>query len=112
MSRSGRKRGEPDGRAASVSVSVHPDVVVDPEGLRRAAAKAAGLRDADVRGVHVLRRTVDARRGRVRVNLELALDLPGMPYRAALVGSMPVAAPLMERRRSASLSAARMGGRC
>jgi uncharacterized protein len=65
----------------AVELSVHPDALLDPEALRRAAAKAAGLRDADVRGVHVLRRAVDARRGRVRMHLEVAIDLPGMPYR-------------------------------
>jgi uncharacterized FAD-dependent dehydrogenase len=68
-----------------VQVSVHPDVALDTEALRRAAAKAAGLRDADVRGVHVVRRSVDARKGRVRIHLELALDLPGMPYRAPAI---------------------------
>jgi len=85
VSKGGRKRVERDGRAATVEVSVHPDALLDGEALRRAAAKAAGLRDADVRGVHVLRRAIDARRGRVRMHLELAIDLPGMPYRAEVV---------------------------
>jgi len=64
-----------------IELSVHPDVVLDAEALRRAAAKAAGLRESDVKGVHVRRRAIDARRGKVRLHLEVALDLPGMPWR-------------------------------
>lgn len=76
--------------AAAFDLSVHPDVVLDPEALRRAAAKAAGVREADVRGVRILRRAIDARHGKVRMQLRVSLVLPGMRAPPAIE---PVALP-------------------
>ncbi len=76
--------------AAAFDLSVHPDVVLDADALRRAAARAAGVREADVRGVRVLRRAIDARHGKVRMHLRVALVLPGMTEPAAIE---PVALP-------------------
>ncbi|MCY0986325.1 FAD-binding protein [Nannocystis sp. ILAH1] len=66
-----------------VRVDLHPDALLDPDALRRAGACAAGLREADVRHVAVAHRSIDARRGRVRVHVELIVyvgkDMPEEP---------------------------------
>jgi len=62
-----------------VRVDLHPDALLDPEALRRAAACAAGLPESAVRGVELVHRAIDARRGKVRVHVELALRLDEGP---------------------------------
>lgn len=54
-----------------VRVDLHPDEILDDAALRRAAGRAAGMRDGEVRAVQVVHRAIDARRGRVRVHAEL-----------------------------------------
>jgi hypothetical protein len=53
-----------------VDVRLDPDALLDPERLRRAVARAAKLRDTDVRFVVVRRRSVDARKGQVKIRVE------------------------------------------
>ena len=50
-----------------VEIAVHPDVMLDEDRIRHAACRAANLPTQDFRAVRVLRRGIDARRGRVRV---------------------------------------------
>ncbi len=52
-----------------VELSVHPDVLLDDERLRDAAARAGKIPLRDVKRVVVQRRAIDARRGRVRVHV-------------------------------------------
>lgn len=59
----------------TVRVDLHPDALLDPAALRRAAATAAHLPEAAVRGVEIVHRAIDARRGKVRVHVELAIRL-------------------------------------
>lgn len=89
---------------AVARIEVHPDVAVDDEALRSAAARAAGVALAEVRALELRRRAIDARRGRVRLHLEVALwgqapvaegsapvelrPLPGPP-RVVIVGAGP-----------------------
>ncbi|HLT35529.1 MAG TPA: FAD-dependent oxidoreductase [Enhygromyxa sp.] len=54
-----------------VDVTLDPDAFADPERLRRAAARQARLPLADVREVIVRRRSVDARRGQVRIRAQV-----------------------------------------
>ncbi len=63
---------------ATYELSVHPDVMLDPAALRREACRAARVREADVRDVVVVRRAIDARRGKVRMHLRVALRFVGM----------------------------------
>ena len=71
----------PDGPAApqSVRVDLHPDVLLDEAALRRAAARAARLREAEVRAVSVAHKSIDARRGKVRVHAELLVHTGPAP---------------------------------
>jgi uncharacterized FAD-dependent dehydrogenase len=54
-----------------VDVTLDPDAFADPERLRRAAARQAGISLAEVRHVVVRRRSVDARRGQVRIRAQV-----------------------------------------
>jgi uncharacterized FAD-dependent dehydrogenase len=56
-----------------VELRVHPDVVSDDAALRRAAAREAKVPEADVARVAVRRRSIDARRGRVWLQLVVEL---------------------------------------
>jgi uncharacterized FAD-dependent dehydrogenase len=62
---------------------LHPDDLLDEAALRRAGARAAGVREADVRAVTIAHRSIDARRGKVRVHAELLVyvgkDMPEQP---------------------------------
>jgi uncharacterized FAD-dependent dehydrogenase len=58
-----------------VRVDLHPDALLDPDALRRAAARAADLPESAIRGVELLHRSIDARRGKVRIHAELGLRL-------------------------------------
>lgn len=77
--------------AKPVELVVHPDVVADEPALRERAAKAAGVRLADVGSVVVRKRSIDARRGKVRVRLEVEVRRVG---ETAIIESVkPVALP-------------------
>lgn len=65
--------------STTVELRVHPDLWQDEAALRRLAVREAGLREDDVRGVRILRRAIDARRGQVRLQLRIALDRFGDP---------------------------------
>jgi uncharacterized FAD-dependent dehydrogenase len=54
-----------------VEVTLDPDAFADPDRLRRAAARQAGLSLGEVRHVVVRRRSVDARRGQVRIKAQV-----------------------------------------
>lgn len=56
-----------------VELRVHPDVVGDEAALRRAAARQARVPEAEVARVVVRRRSIDARRG--KVHLQLVVEL-------------------------------------
>lgn len=58
-----------------VRVDLHPDALLDDAALRSAGARAAGLRPSEVRAVTVVHRSIDARRGRVRVHVELLVHV-------------------------------------
>ena len=51
----------------AVELSLHPDVLLDEAQLRERAARAAHVKLAQVAHVRILRRTIDARHGKVRV---------------------------------------------
>ncbi len=97
-------------RASNVPVSL--DALL-PEGgalLRREAARALGLRAADVREVRVLRRSVDARKkASVHFVCALAVDAPddavARPARGVAVGPYRAPAPLVVPDAAAALAA-------
>lgn len=60
-----------------VELSVHPDLLLDPAGLLEAAASKASVRRRSVAGLDVVRKTIDARKGRVRVHVVAELRLSG-----------------------------------
>ena len=81
--------------AREVELSVHPDEWLDPTALTRAVARAMNRAPASVGEVVVLRRAVDARRGRVRLALRVrvhdqrqpaATDMPAPVDLPALTG--------------------------
>lgn len=78
---------------AAFELSVHPDVVLDPAALRREACRAARVREADVQGVVIERRAIDARRGKVRMHLRVSLRFAGM--RERVVAIEPCALPTL-----------------
>lgn len=84
-----RPRQRPARQPLEVEVTVHPDVALDPLALRDAAVRRAGVRGADVRDHRVIRRAIDARRGRPRIHLTVQLS-----QTEPLVG--PLAGPPME----------------
>ncbi len=97
-------------RASNVPVSL--DALL-PEGgalLRREAARALGLRAADVREVRVLRRSVDARKkASVHFVCALAVDAPddavARPAKGVAVGPYRAPAPLVVPDAAAALAA-------
>ena len=58
-----------------VELRVHPDVLLDDAALRRAACKRAKIPEAQVAAVNVQRRSIDARRGRVHLQLVVEVVL-------------------------------------
>ena len=73
-----------------VDVLVHPDLLLDEAGLRAAAAREAAVPRRDVEGLRRLRRSVDARRGRVRIAARVELDLgQGLPPAPATPPALP-----------------------
>src|SRR5690606_7861713 len=64
-------------------VSLGLDEVDDPEALRHKASRVLGRPLSELPDVHVVRRSIDARRGRVRFELLLSLA-PQAPIGGAL----------------------------
>ncbi|MEZ4382655.1 MAG: NAD(P)/FAD-dependent oxidoreductase [Nannocystaceae bacterium] len=58
---------------AIVDVEVHPDLALDEAALRERCARAGKVPLSEVRALEIRRRSIDARRGRVRLRLEVAL---------------------------------------
>jgi len=61
----------------TVEVSLHPDLALDPAAVEREALRRARLRIKDVAGHRVLRKSIDARGGKVRLQLQVELRLRG-----------------------------------
>ncbi|MCH9688161.1 MAG: NAD(P)/FAD-dependent oxidoreductase [Deltaproteobacteria bacterium] len=74
-----------------VQLRVHPDVVLDDAALRRAAARRAKIAESEIATVVVQRRSIDARRGRVMLQLVADIVLRDEP---ALRQATPVPAAL------------------
>ncbi|MBK6923120.1 MAG: FAD-dependent monooxygenase [Deltaproteobacteria bacterium] len=72
---------------SAVDLQVHPDALLDAAVLRREAARAAKLRESEVREVVVLRKAIDARHGKVRLQLRVAIVCHGDPPRAVELDS-------------------------
>lgn len=53
-----------------IEISVHPDVLLDESKLKDQAAAAAHVKASEIKHVRITRRTIDARHGRVRVNVQ------------------------------------------
>jgi uncharacterized FAD-dependent dehydrogenase len=62
-----------------VTVDVHPDVVLDELALRDAIAAAASRPAATLGAFSIERRTIDARHGKVRLHLEVAIHGQAAP---------------------------------
>ncbi len=60
-----------------VELSVHPDLLLDPGGLLDAVVTKAGARARAVAGLDVIRKTIDARKGKVRVHVVAQLRMKG-----------------------------------
>ena len=65
----------------------------DVDALRVAAARAAGLVAPDLQHLHVVRRSIDARRGRVRFHVVVSLDPPRPPEQLGLPLPVPTRGP-------------------
>ncbi len=62
-------------RAIEVEVVLHPDVARDDEEIRRAAARAAKISPEEIVEHRVIRRAIDARRGKPRIRATVALGV-------------------------------------
>lgn len=58
-------------------LEAHPDVILEPARLRAAAARSLGCAPAALDEVRVLRKAIDARRGKVRLRLRISASLDG-----------------------------------
>ena len=69
-----------------IQLTVRPDVAGEPDKLRRQIASAAKLQTGEIRHVEVLRRSIDARGRRVKVNLRVRVyvDEPYQPEKPQL----------------------------
>lgn len=91
-----------------VEVSVHPDLLLDPVRLLDAAITKARLRPKAVAGFEVVRRTVDARKGKVRVLVVVELRLKGeAPVQRSIV---PASLPSLTGAPSVAIVGAGPGG--
>lgn len=76
-----------------VELSVHPDVLLDVARVWDAAIKKARVKPRQVRGVDIVRKTIDARKGKVRVHLVAEVRMRGdVP---PLVRHRPLALPAL-----------------
>ena len=80
-------------RRLEVDLTVHPDLLLDEAALRRRAAKATGCRPDEVAAVEWLRRSIDARRGRVRIQGRVAVYLDAPPAGTAEFGTRELSVP-------------------
>ncbi|MDH5671194.1 MAG: FAD-binding protein [Myxococcales bacterium] len=62
-----------------IELELHPDLLLDPAALRDRACRAAHLDPRKPYSVDILRRSIDARRGRVRVHVALELRTSPAP---------------------------------
>jgi len=76
--KNGNRSGSVDPNAA-FDLSVSPEALVDERELASLAARQIGEASAEVARVEILRRAVDARRGRVRVHLRVRVHRHGDP---------------------------------
>ncbi len=58
-----------------ISVSLSPEEAADSNRIKRKAAKKLGVREHDITTMRIVRKSIDARRRDVRINLSLALFL-------------------------------------
>lgn len=88
-----------------VELALHPDLLLDPARVRRAAAREAHVAEREVADARIVRKTIDARRHQVRVQLQVdvyrrpppperapePLDLPALSGEpeVAIVGAGP-----------------------
>jgi uncharacterized FAD-dependent dehydrogenase len=77
-----------------VELTLHPDVLLDESKLRDAAAAAAHVKASEIAAVHVARRTIDARHGRVRVIVQADVALQGNAPLAERAAQPPALAAL------------------
>lgn len=63
--------------AGLVELEIHPDVWLDPDRLRAAIVKKAGRRRHDLVDHQIVRKAIDARKGRVRLRLRVQLWFRG-----------------------------------
>ncbi len=77
--------------ARPLTLTVHPDAADEPA-LRRAAARALGVAESRLTAVAIRRRTIDARRGQVRLTFELDVFVDEVPPATTLpsVPELPV----------------------
>jgi uncharacterized FAD-dependent dehydrogenase len=61
---------------SEIAVDVGLDEASDATAIRRRVSRQLGVREADLPAIEVSRRAVDARRGRVRFHLTIAVDPP------------------------------------
>ncbi|MDR2813486.1 MAG: FAD-dependent monooxygenase [Prevotellaceae bacterium] len=55
----------------TIDIAIPPDIAANPDSLRQAAAQALHLAEGDVGAVQLVRRSVDARRGKALLQLKL-----------------------------------------
>ena len=82
--RQGRGRGAGPrslDRPREVEIDVHPDVLLDAGALRDAAARAARVAPGSIGGTRIERRSIDARRGKVRIHARVAIAPEPLPDR-------------------------------
>ncbi len=81
-----------------VELAVHPDLLVDPARLLDAAVAKAKVRGREVEGLDIVRRSIDARKGRVRVHVVAQLRLRGDAQTSEPEGLVPLPALTQEPR--------------
>lgn len=72
-----------------LSLQVAPEVAYNPEALPAVAARELGVKPGRVKRVDLLRRSIDARRRRVVVNISIAVHLDEIEPDAALYAPTP-----------------------
>lgn len=56
-----------------INLSLRPESAADEAVIRESACRSAGINSADVKGLRILRKSVDARRGKILINLSLEI---------------------------------------
>lgn len=81
----------PESPPVLVDLTVHPDLLLDQPQLLETACQAAGVSSADFRELHILRRSIDSRHRKPRIQLTAELHHGGTPPKRATTA--PVALP-------------------